>query len=140
MDLSKLEKLVSVAEAAEFLGITKPQLRRLTKKDKVPGAVKILGRVGYDLEQLKGFEVPEIAARAVSRREDGRSRYNVYMTAKELAAFQKLFPELEVIDPRTKRAERRAAKKAKSAGEAEGVPVGKAVAEEVEDAFGDFDA
>lgn len=108
----ELDKLVGLSKAAEILGCNPGRLRKLASKDEVPGAVRVLGRWGFDPQALEGFEVPEGGA-AIVRREDGRRKVWVYVNDEEFGALKK--SGLEVIDPRDVRKARKAARKAKAA-------------------------
>jgi len=107
----QLAELLTVKQVAEQKDLTVAQVRRLTRKDLVPGAVEVIGRVGYVASAIETWEPPETVARVV-RRADGRTRFNVYMTPNERTAFEKAFPGCEVVDPKVRRKERREARKA----------------------------
>ena len=108
----QLAQLLTVKQVAEAKDLTVAQVRRMTRKDLVPGAVEVIGRVGYVASAIEDWEPPETVAR-ITRREDGRTRFNVYMTPEELKSFQTQFPDCEVVDPKMRRKERRDARKAK---------------------------
>lgn len=106
-----MQNLVTLKEYCATHGIDYKRARRAAKAGKLDGAFKALGRYAIAADA----PVPELPAKGTGgfrARADGRSRYNVYMTADELAAFTSAFGDCEVIDPKVKRAERRAARKA----------------------------
>lgn len=113
-----LDNLIGTAEAAEFLGISQGDLRKLSRRDAIPGQTKVAGRYVYDLEALQDFEVPEtVSAGRATRRADGRIKYEIYLLPSE--AEQLAEAGYDVVDKAAKREARRTAKAAVEAGEIE---------------------
>lgn len=130
--LEKLETLLSVKEVAEQFDVAARIVRKEAKAGNVPGAWEVLGRWGFDPEEVKGWEPPEAGTRVASKREDGRVRFTVYLNDEELANLQAILPEDAVKDPRAARLARKA-KKAAEAGGTEEVET-----PDGESPFGDF--
>ena len=133
LNLEKLETFLSTTEVAEMFDVSPGVVRREAKKDAIPGAVNILGRLGFDPELVQGWEPPEGRTGGI-KREDGRVRWKILLNDDEKA---KLVAEgYEIEDPRAAGKARRAARKAaeKQGGE-------QTVAEEANDGdpFSDFE-
>jgi len=132
IDFSKLEKLITVQDVAEMFEVRPGIVRREARKGNVPGAIKVLGKTGFDPDLVQTWTPPEGGER-VSKREDGRRRYRIFLSEEELAT---LSPTYEIVDPRVAAKARRAAKKAKAEAGGE-VP---AAAADAPDPFEDFEA
>lgn len=138
MNYAELEKLLTVAQVAEMHDVPSRIVRREAKNGTIPGAHFVLKKWGFDPELVKDWKAPEpgiFGARA-SKRDDGRTRYQIYLTKEESVTL--LSQGFEITDPRVAAKERRAARKAaKAAGEA-----GEAVEVTVDDGdpFADFAA
>ena len=137
LDLVKLQSLLTVKEVAELHEVATRVVRKEGKAGRIPGAIKVLGKLGFDPELVETWTPPEAGERVVgARREDGRQRYAIYATLEEkdtLAA-----QGFEISDPRAAAKARRAAKKAAAAesSEDDGQEVGEPV--EAENPFQDF--
>ena len=134
MDMSQLDSLLSVQQVADMFEVPARIVRKGAKNGTIPGTYKILGKYGFDPEQVTSWEPPEAGTRVVgAKREDGRQRYRIYLTPEELAKLQT--EGYELADPReaakARRAAKRAAKKAKEEGQTE-------APETVEDPFKEF--
>lgn len=113
MNMVDLEKLISVAEVAEHFGVRPGIVRRAAKKEEIPGAIKVVGKYGFDPVEMLKWVPPEPGTRRVgAKRADGRQRYNIWLTLEEEAG---LAPKYEIVDPRERAKARRAAKKAAAA-------------------------
>ncbi len=134
LDLAKLETFLSVKQVADQFGVAARIVRKEAKAGKVPGAHEIIGRWGFDPEQVTAWEPPEGGTR-ISRREDGRQRYTVYLSEEELANLKAILPEDAVKDPRAARAARKAMKAAEEGGDG---TTEETETPEGESPFGDF--
>lgn len=138
IDYSELEKLVTVKDVAEMFEIPDRIVRREVRKEPcpIPGAHKILGKWGFDPDLIGDWTPPDVGeGAAVTRREDGRRRYRIFLSESEHAI---LVGDYEIIDPRVAAKARRAAKKAKAAGEPPAEGAAEAATEK--DPFEDFEA
>ena len=134
MDLSKLSELLTVKQVSEMFEVPARVVRKAAKDGTIPGAVKVLGKTGFDPAVVTEWEPPEAGTRVVgASREDGRQRYRIYLTSEEAAKLQT--EGYELSDPREAAKARRAAKKA---GKAEAPAVEETGA--VEDPFAAFGA
>lgn len=120
MDYAELEKLLTVAQVAEMHEVPARVVRKAAKEGSIQGAHFILKKWGFDPELVSGWKAPEpgvFGARA-PKRDDGRTRYQIYLTVEESATL--LSQGFEITDPRVAAKERRAARKAaKEAGTVE---------------------
>lgn len=136
MSIADLKALLTVAQVADMFEVASRVVRKAAKAGTIPGAVEVLGKVGFDPDLVANWTPPEPGTRVVgAKREDGRWRYRIYLSPEEAA---KLLAEgYDVSDPRVAAKARR---KAKAAAKAEGV---EEVSEEITsngDLFADFDA
>ena len=106
-----LHNLVTLKEWCAANGTDYKRARRLAKRGKFPNAVMALGRYAIPAD-APVYEMPDAKRGGFRVRDDGRSRYNVYMTTDEHDGFVAAFPECDVVDPRVARKERRDARKA----------------------------
>ncbi len=116
LDLAKLETLLSVKQIAEQFDVAARIVRKEAKAEKIPGAYEILGRWGFDPDEVLSWEPPETGTRVASKREDGRTRYQVYLNDEELANLKAILPEDAIKDPKVARAARKAKKAAEAGG------------------------
>ncbi len=132
LDVAKLDTYLSVKQVAEKFDVAPRIVRREAKAKNVPGGVEILGRYGFDPEEVLSWEPPEAGTRIASKRKDGRTRYQVYLNDEELANLKAILPEDAIKDPKVARAARKAKKAAEVGGTEEvETPDG-------ESPFGDF--
>lgn len=113
----ELNDLIGTSDVAEILGITKGQVRRLTKKDIIHGN-KVAGAFLYDRTEIENVEIPASALGSggrSTRRADGRIKYGIYLKPSEAEALAK--EGFDVIDRAAKREARRVAKTAVEEGE-----------------------
>ena len=119
----ELQKLISVNDVAKLFEVRPGIVRREAKKDNIPGAYLMIGKYGFDPEEVMAWEPPVAGTRTVgAKREDGRQRYAIWLTLEEHAG---LSPDYEMTNPRERAAARRAAKKA-AAAEAPAATAGEA--------------
>jgi len=107
--LERLARLLSASQLAEQKNVRVNVVRKAAREGTIPGAVEILGRIGFDPDLVAGWTPPEGSQRQV--REDGRRKYWVWCTDAEFAEVVELGYEGE--DPRLAAKARRAARKAK---------------------------
>ncbi len=121
VDLSRerLEKLLTVGEVAKLFEVRQGIVRRCAKKKEVPGAVFVLGRYGFDPDDVMKWTPPDPGTRIVGvRRSDGRQRFSIWLDKTEHEACEAA--GYEMSDPRKKAAERKAARTAAAEASAEG--------------------
>lgn len=116
VDLDRLEDFLTTSEVAEEFDVSTGYVRREAKKGNVPGFVDILGRYAFDPDQIENWE-PTPGRRGRSTRADNRLRFKIYLTRDEADELSEVY---DIVDPRKKAAERRAARKAKEANEVSG--------------------
>ena len=138
LDFTQLARLITVKDVAELFEVEDRIVRREVRRDPcpIPGAVKILGKWGFDPDLVTGWTPPEGGAGRASKREDGRSQYRIFLTTEELATLS----TYEIVDPRVAAKARRAARKAKAAAAEAGgdESAGAAASGDEPNPFGDF--
>ena len=138
LDFTQLARLITVKDVAEHFEVEDRIVRREVRKTPcpIPGAVKILGKWGFDPDLVLEWTPPEGGGERASKREDGRTQYRIFLSKEELAT---LSPTYEIVDPRIAAKARRAARKAKAAAAAAGEGGDAvAVAGDTENPFNDF--
>lgn len=90
-------KYLNAKQAAAQLHITLDHLKQLTRKGKIKAIKGLVKGTNiptwlYDPEDLKAY-TPKAG---VGHRQDGRNKYNIYLTPEELELLAKTFPALEV--------------------------------------------
>ena len=134
MSIEKLQALLTVNEVADMFDVAPRIVRKAVKNGAIPGVIEVLGKTGFDPDQVESWTPPEPGTRVVgAKREDGRQRYRIYLTSDEAADL--LAKGYEISDPREAAKARRAAKKA---AQAEGGEAPKADSDD--DLFSDFGA
>ena len=132
IDFTQLEKLITVKDVAELFEVEPRIVRRESRKGAIPGQIKVLGKMGFDPDVVTSWVPPEGGER-ISKREDGRRRYRIFLSEEEYALLSATY---EVVDPRVAAKARRAERKAKAA--AGGAATAAEVTDE-EDPFGGFE-
>jgi len=134
--MEQLQALLTVKQVAEMFDVPARIVRKAAKNKTIPGAIEVLGKVGFDPDVVTNWTPPELGTRTVgARREDGRQRYSVYLTPDEAA---KLLSEgYEISDPREAAKARRAKK---AAAKAEGSEASQEVEASDDDPFAGFGA
>ena len=119
LDVAKLDTYVAVKQVAEKFDVAPRIVRREAKAENIPGGVEILGRYGFDPDEVLSWEPPEAGTRIASKRDDDRSRYTVYLNDEELTNLKAILPEDAIKDPKVARAARKAKKAAEAGGTGE---------------------
>lgn len=140
MDFDQLEALLTVGQVADMHDVPARVVRKAAKNKTIPGAVQVLGKWGFDADQVANWTPPEPGTRvSKAAREDGRRRFTIYLTTEEAG---KLVAEgYEMKDPREVARARRAARKAKQEEAESTAPADPAEATEAsakDDPFSDF--
>ena len=112
ISMEKLEALLSVAQVADLFEVPRRIVRAAARKGEIPGAISVLGRIGFDPDQVTSWTPPEGGERA-AKREDGRRKYNAWLTPEEKDAL--VAQGFELVDPRVASKARREARKAAKA-------------------------
>jgi len=133
IDFTQLEKLITVKDVAELFEVEPRIVRRESRKGAIPGQIKVLGKMGFDPDVVTSWVPPEGGER-ISKREDGRRRYRIFLSEAEFATLAE--GGYEIVDPRVAAKARRTARKAKAA--AGGAATAAEVTDE-EDPFGGFE-
>jgi len=112
LDAELLSRLVTATELAEIVGCRPATVRKAAKRGEIPGTFVVVRKTLFDREVAGKWTPPE-GGRRVSQREDGRRRYQIYLTDEEAATLMK--GGYEVIDPRVAAKARREKRKAEKA-------------------------
>jgi hypothetical protein len=93
IDFDQLSQLLTAGKACEYLQtlgieISQDRLRGLARAGKVPGAGKVVGKIAFVKEALADWTPPESVG--VSRRDDGRRPYKLYLLPEEKAQIEEL--------------------------------------------------
>lgn len=117
IDFEALSQLLTAAKASEYLQtlgveISQDRLRGLARQGKVPGAGKVVGKIAFVKDALTDW-MPPVSV-GISRREDGRKPYKLYLLDEEKATIEELS-----IGEFAKPKKRKARAKAKAEGGAE---------------------
>lgn len=93
IDFEALSQLLTANQAVKHLQalgieISQDRLRGLARAGKVPGAGKVVGKIAFVKDALTDWTPPE--AVGISRREDGRRPYKLYLLDEEKAEIEEL--------------------------------------------------
>lgn len=93
INFEQLSQLLTAGQACEYLQtlgveISADRLRGLARSGKVPGAGKVVGKIAFVKEALANWVPPESVG--ISRRDDNRRPYKVYLLDEEKAKIEEL--------------------------------------------------
>ena len=93
IDFEALSALLTASQAVTYLQtlgveISQDRLRGLARAGKVPGAGKVVGKIAFVQGALADWQPPEGVG--ISRREDGRRPYKLYLLPDEKANIEEL--------------------------------------------------
>ena len=113
LNQEEMAQLITIAQFAKLVGVSSGIVRKHGKKGHIPGTYHVMGTIGFNPEEAKGWTPP--AGTAVrSSREDGRMLYSIALLADtELVTLQA--QGFEITDPRVEAKNRRDARKAAKA-------------------------
>ena len=118
LNQEEMAQLITIAQFAKLVGVSSSTVRKAGKKGEIPGCYHVMGTIGFNPEEAKGWSPPEGGSVRITRN-DGRLLYNIALLPEELATLTGTY---EIIDPRVeaaaKREARRVARAAKKAAEA----------------------
>ena len=118
LNQEEMAQLITIAQFAKLVGCSSGVVRKAGKKGEIPGCYHVMGTIGFNPEEAKGWTPPSGSAPRITRT-DGRLLYNIALLPEELATLTGTY---EIIDPRVEAAAKRQARKdaraAKKAAEA----------------------
>ena len=115
LNQEEMAQLITIAQFAKLVGVSSGIVRKHGKKGHIPGTYHVMGTIGFNPEEAKGWTPP--AGTAVrSSREDGRLLYSIALLPDtELEPLRA--QGFEITDPRVEAKQRRDARKAAKAAE-----------------------
>ena len=106
----EMAKLVTIAQFAKMVGCSSGAVRKAGKAGLIPGTYHVMGTIGFNPEEAKGW-TPPVGSAARSKREDGRMIYQIALLA-DTELGELLGQGYEIVDPREESKKRRAQRKA----------------------------
>ena len=130
LNQEEMAQLITIAQFAKLVGCSSGVVRKEGKKGNIPGCYHVMGTIGFNPTEAKGWSAPSGSAPRVSR-SDGRLLYNVALLAAELTTLTEA--GYEIIDPRVAAAAKREARKAARAAAKAAEVVATVVTDDEED-------
>jgi len=117
LNQEEMSKLITIAQFAKMLGCSTGVVRKQGKAGQIPGTYHVMGTIGFNPEEAKGWTPPAGSA-ARSTRDDGRLIYHIALLPDtEFPALLAEYGEDRLVDPRIEAKKRRAERKAAAAAE-----------------------